>query len=638
LDEHPDLDLRLFPSQTGSSRDIRPDDAIGHGIVDGDMIVVLGPSIFSLTDPPPQPEHVEFAAVSLDEFSVSVLDFPRIAAICFGPFGDVYTATDPRSNTVVAVKSIRWGLSERDRRCFGREVNILAQVNHPALLKLVGYCEPDDDRQLDGAIITDWYARGSLQGLIDQERRGETPPDWDATRKWIAIYGVAAGMNDLHQHWVIHRNLQASNVLVDDNLEPKVGGFGLAKIQDPDDQHQTSSIGSSLFTAPEIFENDEWYDRRVDVYAFGILVYQVVTNGDVRPGEMSQFQLIRQIATGWRPPIPDSVWGPYRDLIASCWHSALAFRPTFAHILAVMTRQAFLSTQIDVAAFAAYVSKVTPGMSIAEQRLTIPPALDPGPFYGDSAISEPPSLPGASMTALMLDPNDRKRDRTFKAKSSGQARVFRLLRPSTNEASAAKELNLDDESLFMRELQMLAQLRHPAIVGLIGYYAPDEDAGIKPTIITEWMSGGSLDGLLWSPDSPKISATMKMKIIVGIILGMRYIHACRVMHRDLKPQNILLTKECEPKIGDLGSARLTDVETSKTQTPFTILYMAPELAWGEEYGKEVDVFSFGIALWEILTGEKGFADLLAMARSSGMVVSRKIYEGARPKRDAKIVF
>jgi serine/threonine protein kinase len=108
------------------------------------------------------------------------------------------------------------------------------------------------------------------------------------------------------------------------------------------------------------------------------------------------------------------------------------------------------------------------------------------------------------------------------------------------------------------------------------------------------------------------------------------------MHRDLKPQNILLTKECEPKIGDLGSARLTDVETSKTQTSFTVLYMAPELAWGEEYGKEVDVFSFGIALWEIVTGAKAFADLLATARGSGMVVSRKIYEGARPKLDATI--
>jgi hypothetical protein len=64
--------------------------------------------------------------------------------------------------------------------------------------------------------------------------------------------------------------------------------------------------------------------------------------------------------------------------------------------------------------------------------------------------------------------------------------------------------------------------------------------------------------------------------------------------------------------------------------------MAPELAWEESYGREVDVFSFGLTLWEIVTGEKVFADVLAAARSNRRVVSRKIYEGARPKLDGKM--
>jgi hypothetical protein len=286
------------------------------------------------------------------------------------------------------------------------------------------------------------------------------------------------------------------------------------------------------------------------------------------------------VMRGERPPIPDTVPSHYRELLERCWVRDPVARPTFGQILVAMTKRDFIGPEIDEAAFAAYVSKVTPGLSIA-------PQVEPFLVFGDSAISEAASPPGTSFAALMLDPNDRKRDRTFKAKTGGQARVFRLLGPPTNEASAAKELNLDDESLFMRELQMLAQLRHPVIVGLIGYYAPDNDARIKPTIITERMSGGSLDKLLWSGDSPRISATMKMKIIVGIVLGMRYIHACRAMHRYLKPQNILLTKECEPKIGDLGSARLNDLETSKTQTSFTVLYMAPELAWGRSTGEKL---------------------------------------------------
>jgi serine/threonine protein kinase len=306
--------------------------------------------------------------------------------------------------------------------------------------------------------------------------------------------------------------------------------------------------------APEIFNGDD-YGITVDVYAFGILAYMVITNLVPWQKETNVFLLGKALMGGQRPPIPDTVAWPYRELIERGWKSNPGDRPTFAQILAAMTKGDFLSPEIDAAAFAVYVSKVTPGLSIAGPA---EPDCDSFLPYADSAISEAPSLAGTSFAALMLDPNDRKRDRTFKARSGGQAHVVRLVRPPTNEASAAKELNVDDESLFLREVELLSHLRHPVIVGLIGYYAADEDMRLKPTIITEWISGGSLDGLLWAPESPKLSATLKMKIIVGLVLGMRYIHACRVMHRDLKPQNILLNRECEPKIGDLGSARLTD--------------------------------------------------------------------------------
>jgi serine/threonine protein kinase len=236
----------------------------------------------------------------------------------------------------------------------------------------------------------------------------------------------------------------------------------------------------------------------------------------------------------------------------------------------------------------------------------------------------------------MLDPNERQRDRTFSPKAGGHSRLFRLVRPPTNEASAAKELNLDDESQIIRELVILRELFHPAIVGLIGYSGADKEAGIRPMILTEWMSGGSLDGLLWSPESPKISATIKMKIIVGVVLGMRYVHASGIVHRDIKPQSILLTRDCEPKIGDLSSARLDGLGAQKTAGGSTALYMAPELVSGGDYGREVDVFSFGIMLWEIVTGEKVFTDLLEAVHGNGIALISKIVEGARPNVDDRI--
>jgi serine/threonine protein kinase len=158
-----------------------------------------------------------------------------------------------------------------------------------------------------------------------------------------------------------------------------------------------------------------------------------------------------------------------------------------------------------------------------------------------------------------------------------------------------------DGDALMREVDVLRQVVYPAIIGLIGFLLPAEDPDdpeiiSPPIIVTEWLARGSLDDFMSDPiEYAKLTPKVKAKIAIGIVLGMRYMHVSGVMHRDLKPGNILLDERFEVRIGDLGSARFTDLQATMTGTVRTPSYMAPEIL-DADYGLSVDVYSFAMRL------------------------------------------
>jgi serine/threonine protein kinase len=252
----------------------------------------------------------------------------------------------------------------------------------------------------------------------------------------------------------------------------------------------------------------------------------------------------------------------------------------------------------------------------------------PGP-----EISEPPAPPGTSLASLLLDRKARTRDPSFRTKRGGFGAVSKFRNNATGQVCAVKELAPScSEELFFRELEILRAIHHPNVLGLIGYYpAEPGEKGDEPfALVTEWMPKGSLDDVLHGPSAAPLTETQKMKIIVGIILGVRYLHKAGIMHRDLKPGNILLTQDFSPKVGDLGSARLEDPGTTLTSNQGTAAYLAPEITEGV-YGRPVDIFAFGIMVWEIVTGEQPYKDLVARG---ALFVITQIVKGVRPDTSA----
>lgn len=211
--------------------------------------------------------------------------------------------------------------------------------------------------------------------------------------------------------------------------------------------------------------------------------------------------------------------------------------------------------------------------------------------------------------------------------SGGMAVVYKALQPTLDRLVAIKELRAeymaDTQVLarFEREATSLAALQHGNIVHIYDFFRDAESA----FIVMEFVDGLDLFDVL--------ARVGKLPVDVAAILGLQiaegleYAHYRGIVHRDIKPSNILISKSGEVKIMDFGIARdpgradLTQIGMS-LGTP---AYMAPEQIAGDKIDFRADLFSFGICMYEMLTGHRPWGD------DDGQAITRKVlYEGFTP--------
>ncbi|XP_024391656.1 inactive protein kinase SELMODRAFT_444075 isoform X1 [Physcomitrium patens] len=159
---------------------------------------------------------------------------------------------------------------------------------------------------------------------------------------------------------------------------------------------------------------------------------------------------------------------------------------------------------------------------------------------------------------------------------------------------------------FCAEVEVLSYAQHRNVVMLIGYCIE----GKRRLLVYEFICNGSLDGHLYERDRPVLEWNSRHKIAVGTARGLRYLHEdCRVgciVHRDLRPNNILLTHDFEPMVGDFGLARWQPDGHCGVETRVigTFGYLAPEYTQHGQITDKADVYSFGVVLLELITGRK----------------------------------
>jgi serine/threonine protein kinase len=171
---------------------------------------------------------------------------------------------------------------------------------------------------------------------------------------------------------------------------------------------------------------------------------------------------------------------------------------------------------------------------------------------------------------------------------------------------------------FIREISIMSLVNHPNLVRCYGGQTKNDNYAI----LSELMEDNLFN--LLSKKSIKLDPYHVYKMAIQVCRGMEYLHACNLIHRDLKSVNLLVDTDLNVKVCDFGLSRLIDRERNMTGNVGTVSWIAPEIFQQEHYTEKADVYSFGVVLWELWTRRIPFED------ESTFEIPLSVIRGHRP--------
>ncbi|GLT36545.1 hypothetical protein SLA2020_109160 [Shorea laevis] len=198
---------------------------------------------------------------------------------------------------------------------------------------------------------------------------------------------------------------------------------------------------------------------------------------------------------------------------------------------------------------------------------------------------------------------------------------------------AVKVLELGEESkrsrveaAFMKEVSVWHKLDHPNIAKLIGAKMDSTNC----CIVSEYLCGGSVKSYLQQNRERKLPFKTVIQLGLDLARGLSYLHSKKIIHRDVKTENLLLDKNFRLKIIDFDVSRDESLNLDEmTGSTGTVGYMAPEVIECKPYNRKCDVYSFGICLWEICSCNSSSRNL-SLSRLSRLITSPAVRRAMKP--------
>uniref|UniRef100_A0A0E0MFB0 Protein kinase domain-containing protein n=1 Tax=Oryza punctata TaxID=4537 RepID=A0A0E0MFB0_ORYPU len=204
------------------------------------------------------------------DLKVATNNFSEQSKLGEGGFGDVFKALLKNGKTV-AVKRLTVMETSRAKADFESEVKLISNVHHRNLVRLLGCASKGSECLL----VYEYMANGSLDKFLFGEKSGTL--NWK--QRFNIIVGMARGLAYLHEEFhvrIIHRDIKSSNVLLDDEFQPKIADFGLARLIPDDHSHLSTNFAGTLgYTAPEYAIHGQ-LSEKVDTYGFGVVTLEII--------------------------------------------------------------------------------------------------------------------------------------------------------------------------------------------------------------------------------------------------------------------------------------------------------------------------------------------------------------------------
>jgi serine/threonine protein kinase len=522
-----------------------------------------------------------------------------------GGMASVYYGWDVNLERPVAIKVIDVRPSERQDYAerFVREARAVAAWHHENIIQ-VYYADEQDGLYYFAMEYIDGLDLGVL--LAQYTADGELMAHEDVL---LVGRAVAQALDYAHKQGVIHRDVKPSNVMVTRKGRVVLTDFGLAM-----DAYQGSLgqvFGSPHYISPEQARSSAHAVPQSDLYSLGVMLYEMLTGVLPFDDPSAAVVALQHITEEPRPP---------REINPALSKEA---ESVLLHALIKSPQERYQSgaEMIDVLAEALLAapseqeekaSLLTPGrrpptgQTLSEMSIDEKVSLYSQAGVGSVPVASPYRPTDESLVGMQLD--EYRIDALLG--QGGMASIYYGLDVRLKRRVAIKVINaplrtdFEYVARFGREAQAIARLEHPHIVRLYRY---GEDKGLL-YMVMQYVDGADLASVLAEhrEAGSLIEPEDAGRIAREVCLALDYAHAHGVIHRDVKPSNIMLDKQGHVYLADFGLALLTEFGT-RGEVLGSPRYIAPEQAISSaEVVPQSDLYAVGVILYEMFTGEIPF--------------------------------